>query len=60
MHPNPSVRISSFDVEDDLNKDRFMKQIRRGAVRDLGALLFDPDDFKDQKEHLTLSNFKLK
>ena len=37
-----------------------MKQIRRGAVRDLGALLFDPDDFKDQKEHLTLSNFKLK
>ena len=59
VSPNPSVRISSFDVEEDLKQDRFMKQIRKGAVRELGALLFDPDDFKDQTKQLTLSNFKL-
>jgi hypothetical protein len=43
-------RISIWDVEADINLDKTLKQIRKGAVRDLGAIIFDPEFLKEQNE----------
>ena len=40
-------RIQVFDVEADLKADKVLKQVRNSAVRDLGSILFDPDEYKD-------------
>ena len=40
-------RISVFDVETDLRQDKALKEIRKGAIRELGAMIFDPDNFKE-------------
>ena len=52
-------RLKIFDVEEDLKADKSLKQIRKGAVRDLGQMLFDPDDFKDQADQLRVDAYKL-
>ena len=52
-------RIQAFDVEQDLKQDKTLKQIRKGAVRDLGAMVFDPDDYSEMREQLTIANYKL-
>ena len=36
-----------------------MKQIRKGSVRDLGKILFDPEDFKDKSDQLTFARHSL-
>ena len=36
-----------------------MKAIRRITTQDVGELLFDPNDFDSQKEHLLIDNYKL-
>ena len=52
-------RFKIYDVEEDLKADKSLKQIRKGAVRDLGQMLFDPDDFKDQADQLRVDAYKL-
>ena len=42
-------RVTIFDVEQDLQTDRNLKQIRKDSVRDAAALLFDPEAFKDDE-----------
>ena len=52
-------RLDLFNVEDDLKNDKQMKAIRRITTQDIGELLFDPNDFDNQKEHLLIDNYKL-
>ena len=52
-------RLKIYDVEEDLKADKSLKQIRKGAVRDLGQMLFDPDDFKNQADQLRVDAYKL-
>ena len=40
-------RISVLNVETDLRQDKALKEIRKGALRELGAMIFDPDNFKE-------------
>ena len=56
---NVNRRIGAFDVEEDLKSDKVLKQIRKGIVRELGEIIFDPDMFKDQQEQLTFANYQL-
>ena len=53
-------RVTVFDVEQDLKADKSIKQIRKGSVRDLGKMLFDPEDFKDKTDELTIARHSLK
>ena len=48
-----------FDIEKDLDADRVLKQVRRGAVREQGAILFDPDAWKGRDEALKMDKCKL-
>ena len=52
-------RVTIFDVEQDLQTDRNLKQIRKDSARDIGTLLFDPEAFKDCEYELTFANHKL-
>ena len=48
-----------FDIEKDLDADRVLKQVRKGAVREQGAILFDPDAWKGRDEELKMDKCKL-
>ena len=52
-----STRV--FDIEKDLDADRVLKQVRKGAVREQGAILFDPDAWKGRDEELKMDKCKL-
>ena len=52
-------RVSVYDVEQDLQADKSLQQIRKGAVRDLGVVIFDPETFRDQTDQLTFDNYRL-
>ena len=52
-------RVNIWDVEEDLKQDKALKEIRRGAVRELGVLIFDPEQFADQQDLLTQANYQL-
>ena len=52
-------RVTIFDVEQDLQADRNLKQIRKDSVRDAATLLFDPEAFKDDECALTYTTHKL-
>ena len=52
-------RLQIFDVEADLKSDKILKQIRKGSVRDIGTILFDPDEYKDVNYQFSLENHKL-
>ena len=52
-----STRV--FDIEKDLDADRVLKQVRKGAVREQGAILFDPDAWKGRDEELKMGKCKL-
>ena len=52
-------RVTIFDVEQDLQTDRNLKQIRKNSVRDAATLLFDPEAFKDDECALTYTTHKL-
>ena len=52
-------RVTIFDVEQDLQTDRNLKQIRKDSVRDAATLLFDPEAFKDDECALTFTVHKL-
>ena len=52
-------RLAVYDVEQDLQADKSLQQIRKGAVRDLGVVIFDPDTFRDQTDQLTFDNYRL-
>ena len=48
-----SKRIQLFDVANDLQWDKNLQRIRNGITNDLGAMLFDPDEYKNQGNVLT-------
>ena len=52
-------RVTIFDVEQDLQTDRNLKQIRKDSVRDTATLLFDPEAFKDDECVLNYTTHKL-
>ena len=54
-----NTRMTVFDVESDLKADKSMKQVRKGSVRELGEMVFDPEDFKDKEDQLTFARHKL-
>ena len=47
-------KISVFDIEKDLEADKVLKIVRKGAVREQGSILFDPDSYKGRNEELKL------
>ena len=51
--------IEVKDVEADILTDKTMQQIRRSSVRETGTLIFDPEEFKQQQEPLTIANYQL-
>ena len=51
--------MTVFDVEQDLKADKNLKQVRKGSVRNLGKMLFDPEDFKDKSDQLTIARHRL-
>ena len=51
--------MTVFDVEQDLKADKTLKQVRTGSVRNLGKMLFDPEDFKDKSDQLTIARHRL-
>ena len=59
VHAANISRPRIYDVEEDLKADNSLKAIRKGAVRELGEMLFDPADFKDQADQLRVNDYKL-
>ena len=53
-------RVTVFDIEKDLEKDKVLKQVRAGAVRGTNLVVFDPDLFKGREDELTKSRQALK
>ena len=51
--------IEIKEVETDLLTDKTMKQIRKSSVREIGTLIFDPEEIKKQELSLTFANYKL-
>ena len=51
--------IKVFDIEKDLEVDKVLKQVRKGATREQGAILFDPDAWKGRDEELKIDKCKL-
>ena len=47
-------RNKVFDIEKDLEADKVIKLVRKGAVREQGSILFDPDSYKGRNEELKL------
>ena len=54
-----SKRIQLFDVANDLQWDKNLQRIRNGITNDLGTMLFDPDEYKNQGNVLTFQRYKL-
>ena len=54
-----SQRIQVFDVEADLQADKSLKQVRKGAIRELGKILFDPDQYKDMNYQFSIDQHRL-
>ena len=54
-----SQRIQVFDVEADLQADKSLKQVRKGAIRELGKILFDPDQYKDMNYQFSIDRHRL-
>ena len=54
-----SKRIQLFDVTNDLQWDKNLQRIRNGITNDLGTMLFDPDEYKNQGNVLTFQRYKL-
>ena len=52
-------RMTIFDVEKDMENDKFLKQIRKNAAREPGILIFDPENFKDSKDDLNFARHNL-
>ena len=52
-------RINVFDVASDLEWDKNLKAIRKGTVKDLGEILFDPDAYNRSDDTLLLQNNQL-
>ena len=52
-------RMATYDTKKDLDSDRSLQQIRKGAVRNLGHIIFDPETFKNETDTLTLANYRL-
>lgn len=46
-------RVTVFDVEADIMKDRNLKQVRKDSVREGTALLFDPETYRCMYDELT-------
>ena len=59
VHAVNVSRPRIYDVEEDLKADKSLRAIRKGAVRELGEMLFDPEDFKDQADQLRVNDYKL-
>ena len=49
-------RVTVFDIQKDLDVDKALKAVRKGAVRKDGELLFDPDEWKGRSEELTIEH----
>ena len=54
-----SNRIQLHDVDSDILWDKNLKKIRSGTTRDLGEMLFDPDEYKGQTNTLTFERYAL-
>lgn len=54
-----NTRITAFDVEKDLETDQGLKAIRKGAVREDGVIIFDPDQYQGMKDELKIPSFTL-
>ena len=54
-----SQRVTIFDVQNDMEQDKYLKQIRKDAARQPGTLLFDPESFRDMYAELTLARYAL-
>jgi len=52
-------RITVFDIDNDLDKDKVLKRVREGAVREQGSFLFDPDEWKGRDDELTIKKSEL-
>ena len=52
-------RVQVFDVEADLLTNKSLKQVQKGAIRDLGKILFDPEEFKDVNYNFSVDNHRL-
>ena len=51
--------LQIFDVGADLSTEKSLKQVRKGAVRELGSILFDPEEYKDTNTQFSLESHKL-
>ena len=47
-------KISVFDIKKDIEADKVLKQVRKGAVRNQGGILFDPDSWRGRNGELKL------
>ena len=56
VYATKGKRLDVFNVEEDLKNDKQMKAIRRITTKDIGELLFDPNDFDCQKDSLLIEN----
>ena len=52
-------RYQLFDVANDLQWDKNLQKIRNGITRDLGEMLFDPDNYKGKGDVLTFKRQRL-
>ena len=52
-------RITVFDIEKDLEKDKVLKAVRAGSNRESGEVIFDPDEWKGRSDELTIEQSKL-
>jgi len=46
-------RVTVFDIEKDLEKDKVLKTVRAGASRGTNEMLFDPETWKGKDHELT-------
>ena len=46
-------RVTVFDIEKDLEKDKVLKTVRAGASRGTNQILFDPETWKGKENELT-------
>ena len=58
-HLSVSGRVTVFDIEKDLDRDRLLQQVRKQATRFQGSILFDPDAWIGREEELKLEKHRL-
>ena len=51
--------MTIFDVDADLKQDKTLKEVRKGAIRNLGMIIFDPDEYNQQRDLLTINKYQL-